>query len=136
VKIVVDSYAWIEVFSGTAKGEEAKKNMEQAESVLTPDIVLAEVARKYFRAGIAEGTIRKRLATILEASEPAHIDDITAIAAAMTSSELEKKAKEARSTKPSLFDAIVLAIARTNQAKVLTGDKHFENLPETIWLGN
>jgi hypothetical protein len=31
---------------------------------------------------------------------------------------------------------MVLTVARTNHGKVLTGDEHFENLPETIWLGH
>ncbi len=135
VKIVADSYAWIELFSGTAVGLEVKNIMEQAESVITPDTVLAEVARKYFREGVGEGTVRKRLATILEASEPAYVDEIAAVEAARTYAQLEKKARERRLKKPSLFDAIVLAIARINHAKVLTGDEHFEGLAETIWLG-
>ena len=134
MKIVADSYAWIEIFSGTQKGAAAKKSMEEAESVLTPDTVLAEVARKYLREGIGEGAIRKRLATILEASEPAYVDDLTAVEAARAFIELEKRAKEARLEKPSLFDGIVLAVARTNHAKVLTGDEHFRGLPETLWL--
>ncbi len=135
MKIVADSYTWIELFSGTSKGEEAKSKMEGAESVITPDTVLAEVARKYLREGIKESIIRNRLATILEASEPAYVDDTTAIEAAKAYVQLEKKAREERLKKPSLFDAVVLAVARINQGKVLTGDEHFENLPETIWLG-
>lgn len=135
MKIVADSSAWIELFSGTSKGEEAKSKMEEAESVITPDTVLAEVARKYLREGIKESIIRHRLSTILEASEPAYVDDTTAIEAAKTYVQLEKKAREERLKKPSLFDAVVLAVARINQGKVLTGDEHFENLPETIWLG-
>lgn len=135
MKIVADSYAWIELFAGTSKGREAKNKMEEAESTITPDTVLAEVARKYLREGIRESTIRQRLATILEASESAYIDDTTAIEAAKTYVELEKKAREEKLKKPSLFDAVVLAVARINQGNVLTGDEHFENLPETIWLG-
>ena len=38
--------------------------------------------------------------------------------------------------KPSLFDGIVLASAKLNDAKVLTGDEHFKGLAETMWLEN
>jgi len=50
VKIVVDSYAWIELFAGSDKGEKVRrKYMEKSEEIYTPDIVLAEMARKYIR---------------------------------------------------------------------------------------
>ena len=134
VKIVADAYAWIELFSGTQKGEFVKGKMEEAETVITPDIVLAEVARKYIREGIKEEATHQRLSTILEASEPAYIDDGIALEAAKAYLHLEKRAKEAGLGKPSLFDAVVLAVARKSDAKVLTGDVHFEGLPETTWI--
>jgi predicted nucleic acid-binding protein len=135
VKIVADAYAWVELFSGTPRGELAKKTMEEAETVITPDTVLAEVARKYLREGVKEETTRRRLSTILEASEPAYVDDEIAIEAGRAYLQLEKKAKETGLGKPSLFDALVLAVARKNDGKVLTGDEHFEGLPDTIWMG-
>ena len=49
--------------------------------------------------------------------------------------ELSEKAKTERLGGPSLFDAIVLATARLLKAKVLTGDEHFKELPETLWIG-
>lgn len=135
MKIVADAYAWVELFSGSPKGEFAKKKMEEAEAVITPDTVLAEVARKYLREGVKEETTRHRLSTILEASEPAYVDDEIAIKAGMACLQLEKRAKERGLRKPSLFDALVLAVARKNHGKVLTGDEHFEGLPDTIWMG-
>jgi len=136
VKIVADAYAWIELFAGTWKGEFAKRQMEDAETVLTPDTVLAEVARKYIREGIKEETTRQRLSTILEASEPAYIDDEIALEAGKAYLQLEKKAKDAGLGRPSLFDALILAVARKNNGKILTGDDHFEGLSETIWMNS
>lgn len=133
VKIVADAYAWIELFAGTRKGELAKSIMEEAESVITPDTVLAEVARKYIREAIDDETTRQRISTILEASEPAYIDDGIAVEAAKAYLQLEKMSKDAGLKKPSLFDALVLAVAKKSDGKVLTGDEHFEGLPETIW---
>ena len=135
MKIVADAYAWIEFFSGTSKGRFAKERMEEAETVITPDTVLAEVARKYLREEVGEETTRARLSMILEASEPAHVDDLLAIEASKAYFELQKKAKARGLRKPSLFDALVLASARRNGARVLTGDEHFEELPETLWMG-
>jgi predicted nucleic acid-binding protein len=45
-----------------------------------------------------------------------------------------REAKKEDFTTPSLFDAIPLAAARLLRAKILTGDEHFRNLPETIWM--
>jgi len=134
-KIVVDAYAWIEVFLGSEAGLRAKGIMGEAESVLTPGTVLAEVARKYAREGSTTPTIRKRLATMLETSEPVDVDADLAFEAAKTTIQLERRAASSGSRKPSLFDGIVLASARRNNAKVLTGDEHFRDLAETIWLG-
>ena len=134
VKIVIDSYAWIEVFSGTQKGRRALKAIEEADEVLTPDIVLSEVARKYMREGADENRAMERLATICEASEVVGIDASTAVKSAKMYLLLEKNAKEKALTKPSLFDGIVLAFARVNQARVLTGDQHFKDLEDTLWL--
>ena len=133
-KIIADAYAWIELFAGTRKGEFVKSKMEEAETVITPDTVLAEVARKYVREGIKEDTTRRRLSTIMEASEPAYVDDAIALESARAYIQLEKRAKDAGLEKPSLFDALVLAITRKNEGKVLTGDEHFEGLPETLWI--
>lgn len=134
MKIVADSYAWVEFFLGSERGLRAKEILEEAESVITPEAVLAEVARKYLREGVAERTVRKRLVTILEASEPMGIDEETAIESAKAYLQLASKARTSGLRDPSLFDAIVLASARRTKAKVLTGDEHFEDLTETIWL--
>ena len=136
VKIVADAYAWIELFAGTRKGEFVRSKMEEAETVITPDTVLAEVARKYIREGIKEEAARQRLSTILEASEPAYVDDGIALEAAKAYLQLEKRATDAGLPKPSLFDALVLAAARRNDGKVLTGDEHFEGLTETEWISS
>jgi predicted nucleic acid-binding protein len=133
-KIVVDAYAWIEVFLGSEAGRRAKGIIEEAETVLTPGTVLAEVARKYNRDGATAPTIRKRLATMLETSEPVDVDADLALEAAKATVQLERRAASSGLRKPSLFDGIVLASARQSDAKVLTGDEHFKDLAETVWL--
>jgi len=36
---------------------------------------------------------------------------------------------------PGLFDAIVLAVAKVLNASLITGDEHFRERPEVIWIG-
>ena len=134
MKIVVDSYAWVEIFQGSEKGQSALKAILDSELVITPEIVLAEISRKYFREGAKEQLIRSRIRTISQSSELSQIDEAIAVESGKSYLEIAEIARKAKSKKPSLFDAIVLATARVNNANVLTGDFHFRDLPETVWL--
>jgi predicted nucleic acid-binding protein len=134
VKIVIDTYAWIELFVGSEKGKKVKDLLENAEEVYTPNIVLAEIARKFLREGNDEKTIAEWLEIITVASDITQIDPALALEAAKCSGELSERAKKFKQNTLSLFGAIVLATARINQCSILTGDEHFKDLPETIWL--
>jgi predicted nucleic acid-binding protein len=137
MRLVVDSYSWIEIFLGTEKGARSINAIGDADLVLTPDIVLAEISRKYFRERASEKVIQSRLRTISESSEIITIDETLALETGKAYLEMANRVTRMSlgSGKPSLSDAIVLAITRRNRAKVLTGDLHFRGLPETIWLG-
>ena len=134
MKIVVDTYAWIELLIGSEKGNKVKELIENAQEIYTPSTVLAETARKFFREGTDEKTINTWLEIITTASVITQIDSATALEAAKCHLELAKKAKISKQNTPSLFDAIIYATARINQCKILTGDEHFRNLHETIWI--
>jgi predicted nucleic acid-binding protein len=96
---------------------------------------LAEIARKYIREGTDGKTVEARLETISVASNIAHVDATLALEAARCYLELAAKARKTKLSLPSLFDAIVLATGRTSKSRIVTGDEHFRNLPETVWLG-
>ena len=134
MKIVIDTYAWIELLIGSERGNKVKELMENAEEVYTPSTVLAETARKFLREGTDEKTIGTWLEIITNASVITQIDSATALEAAKCQLELSQQAKISKQNTPSLFDAIVYATARINQCKIITGDEHFKNLPETIWI--
>jgi predicted nucleic acid-binding protein len=135
VKTVIDTYAWIEIFIGSTTGEKAKDTLQKAEETYTPDIVIAEIARKYLREGMKEQIILERLTIIEETSEIIPIDKNIALESAKCYLELMENAKKRGLKAPSLFDAIVLATARTIGAKLVTGDQHFEGFDETLWIG-
>lgn len=134
MKIAIDSYAWIEHFNGTEKGKQVKELMDNSEQIYTPGVVLAEVARKYLREGQENTIINSRLEVITSVSNIIAIDAKLAFEAATCYLELAGNAKKLRLNTPGLFDAIILATCRSLQAKVVTGDEHFKNLPETIWI--
>ncbi|MEM2841283.1 MAG: PIN domain-containing protein [Candidatus Bathyarchaeia archaeon] len=134
MKIVVDAYAWIEIFIGSEKGEKAREHIEKASEVYTPDTVLAEIARKYLREGADQRDAEERLRMIVEVSNIAPIDVEVALEAAKSYMKLSDEARKAGMKAPSLFDAIVLGTAKSLNAKILTGDEHFKNLQETLWI--
>ena len=128
----MDSYAWVELFLGGQKGEKVRRLIADADELRTPDIVLAEISRKYARERIDARRVRSRLETIMSASLTTPVEVEVAMKAGEAFLELAERAAKQRRRAPSLFDAIVLATARVYDSKVLTGDEHFEGLPETI----
>ena len=134
MKTVIDTYAWIEFFSGTEIGLKVKDILENSEEIYTPGVVLAEIARKFFREGKENVFINSRLELITAASNITGIDAELAIEAAKCYLELMENARKSKLNTPSLFDAIILATCRSLESKVVTGDEHFKNLPETIWI--
>ncbi|HMK94553.1 MAG TPA: PIN domain-containing protein [Candidatus Limnocylindrales bacterium] len=135
MKTVVDSYAWIEHFIGSEKGRKVDEILQNSDEIYTPDMVLAEVARKYAREGVDERIIHTRLQQIEDASTIVGLDAELALEAAKCYLEMEADAKKRKLTLPGLFDAIILATGKSLDAKILTGDQHFRNLVETLWLG-
>ncbi len=134
--IVIDTYAWIEYFRGSDKGKVVKEYLLGSMETYTPSIVLAELARKYFQENMPESTVRERLSVVAETTTIVGIDEELALEAGKIYMELVKHAeKQGLKQKPSLNDAIILATARKLRARVITGDKHFKNLEDTVWIG-
>ncbi len=91
MKIIVDSYAWVELFSGSNKGRIVKEKLSEASEVYTPDVVVAELARKYRKDNVDVETIRARLSKISEISKIVSITEDIAIKASELDLELRKK---------------------------------------------
>lgn len=126
-KYVLDSFAWVEYFRGTKKGETVKECLEEG-GCITPTIVLAELSDVYEREENSHW--EKDLAFIMSKTTIADLDRETASEAGKIKNEVKRQ----QEPKFGLADAIVLATARKLAAKVLTGDQHFKKLPETILI--
>ena len=135
VKIVVDTYAWIELLIGSEEGTKVKDLLEKADEVYTPDTVLAETARKFPREGIDEENINQWVEIITNSSTVIPIDSAIALEAAKCDTELVKRARNLKQNSPSLFDAIVYATAKTKDCRIVTGDEHLKELSEVLWIG-
>ncbi len=127
--LVFDSYAWIEFFLGSEKGAKVKELIEGDEDIITPTIVLAEIANKYYREGEQEKIVMKRISIIRDASTVRYIDD--AILRKLQEARevlIENKKRLKLRRDPSLADYIVYAISIAEKARIVTGDDHFKGL--------
>jgi predicted nucleic acid-binding protein len=122
---VIDTFAWIEYFAGTARGEKARPFIEGGDAI-TPALVVAEFTDKYLREGMnpAERLKFMRMKTMI-----LPLDDATAEAAGRISAERRHRVKGW-----GLVDSCVLATAKVKGLKVVTGDEHFEGLDEAIMI--
>lgn len=116
---VIDSFAWLEYFSGSTAGARAKPFIESAKGI-TPTIVIAELSEKYRREKLA---FDEDLDFIISRTRVIPLDTDIAEQAGILSHERKRKVK-----RWGLADSIVLATARQHKAKIITGDEHFRDL--------
>lgn len=115
-EFVIDSYAWIEFFRGTKKGEVAKTFIESGKSA-TSTMTIAELSEKYERES---RNFKENFDFIISQSKLVNLDTEIAILAGKINCENKKKIKNW-----GMADAIILATANSLNAKVVTGDEHF-----------
>lgn len=124
----------MELLRGTRLGDAARREIDRAETCLTPAIVLAEVALRRLRDGGTEPEVARELRAICEASQLVPVDRSIALAGARAREELRATARAQNLPAPGLGDGLVLATTRRFASRLLTGDRHFRTLPETLWL--
>jgi predicted nucleic acid-binding protein len=123
--ILFDTYAWIEYFKGTEKGKVAEKFMFE-EDIITPSIVLIELSCKSAKE---KWDFESYLNFIKSKSKIIGLNEKTIIKCGkIYTKEKEKKPNFG------IADGIILTTALEINCKILTGDKHFSDLKETIML--
>jgi predicted nucleic acid-binding protein len=119
---VIDTWVWVEYW----RGNEAVKTWIENESPLfTSTITLAEVVRFFVAGGQDEATIRTCLDDIRAKSSVLPVDEEIAVVAG----HLKKREVAG------IADSIILATARSGDHKVVTGDPHFKEIMDAIYLG-
>jgi len=132
--VIIDSWAWIEYFSGSKYGQIVREYIN-SHRIITPNIVLLEISGKYIREGFSEQEIFRRLLFIIKKSDIVNFDYKLAVEAAKCMVELRIHAKKLQiKKKPGIADGLILALARKIGGKILTGDDHFRDLPEVIFI--
>ncbi len=121
-RVVLDSSVWIELLSGGSKAGELARYLEQEDRLLVPAIVIYEVYKKLAR----EHGLTSAERFLSQALRLASVDLDAALAAAAAQTSLEHGL--------AMADAIVYATARALEARLITRDKHFRELPGVVWV--
>ncbi len=126
MRYLVDSFAWIEYFMGSERGEKVKKIINDPLSeCLVSSINLAEVYSKSIKVDGIE-MAEERRSFIQSRCAVVDVNDEIAVEAAKIDVDMKKRVKGW-----GLADSLVLATARAANAKIITWDKHFLGLAET-----
>ena len=123
--LVLDSFAWVEYFLGSIRGEKVKDFIESKKCV-TPTIVIAELSAKYSND---KTDFTDKLKFIKFNTKVMTLTDEIA--------ELAGKIKiQQRKTKKyfGFADSIIYATALSCNARVISGDPHFEDIKEAIMV--
>ena len=124
---IIDSYAWIEYFIGSEKGEVLKKLfLDNRNKFLTVECCLAEIKGWAIR----NKEDFDRLIKIIKAnSNIIQVTELNWIEAAKERFEQRKIQKDF-----GLIDAVILTKQKELNSKVISGDRHFKNLKNIIFL--
>ena len=125
--LVVDSWAWLELFDGSTRGKEVQDHLDAAGSVFTTVLTLAEVIsvveRRKHSGERALQVIQSNSKILIPTAEDSFL-----------AGKLHAEMKSARRNM-SLSDSFVLQEARKLDAKVITGDPDFKGIKEVEFIG-
>ena len=122
--MLLDTYAWIELFNGTSRGLKVKEVIAN-NPCFTSAISIAELSEWVEKSKLNRQKIFhivKNLSTIIEVNQEQ-----------LETSGILKIEKRKNFKDFGLIDAIILATAKQYNLPIITGDKHFEG-ENTIML--
>jgi predicted nucleic acid-binding protein len=119
-RIVVDSFGWLEYLEGTAKGERVRRILNEAEEAFTPTSVVAEVTSRTIRGGRDPAVAWQAMRGWTQIFP---LDADAARAAGALHASYRKRVPHFP-----MGDAVVLAIARRLDPRIVTGDPHFRGM--------
>jgi len=127
MKYVIDAYAWISYLIGEKTGKFVAEIIEDTQNeIFTNPVTLAEVISIIKRENRDYDESYK---IILSLSKIYTVDIVFAKEVGLLHAEIKKEIKDF-----GLADVFVLLTARKLNAKVLTGDKHFEGFEESVLI--
>ncbi|MGQ0536928.1 MAG: type II toxin-antitoxin system VapC family toxin [Methanobacteriota archaeon] len=122
--VLIDSWAWIEYFRGSAAGRKVLPYVEGDDEAVVSALNVAEVYRWFLRE-LDEPSAHEALVAMTERSS---VRDVTLDIAV-------EAARIRHRTGWGLGDSIVYATARADRAVVVTGDPDFRGAEGVVFVG-
>ena len=127
INYLIDTYAWIEYFLGSSEGIKVKEIIEKG-NVNTSIISIAELSDKYYRENLSE-VFEDRYSFIINSAKILPISLDIAKNIGMRKIELRKK-----SSKAGIADAIIFETSLQHNLIIVTGNPHFKELDNVLFL--
>ncbi len=125
---VIDSYAWVEYFRGTEKGKKLQKLLEQGYRFITPVCCVFEL-RSW---ALSENLDFARTLNVVRS-----VSVVESIRDADWEEAAEVRHKHRKNIKDfGLVDALIVVVQKRNNAKVVSGDRHFKTLSNVYYIGD
>jgi predicted nucleic acid-binding protein len=119
---LVDSCGWLEYFSDGPNADFYAEAIEHTDTLIIPSICILEVFKKIL--GVRGEDAALEAVALMNQGEVVDLDVSTAISAARIGLEL----------KLPLADSVILATARSRNARILTQDADFEGLEGIAYI--
>ena len=127
MQYILDTYAWIEYFIGSKKGEAVRDLIKSNKNTLfTIENCISELVQWCLEENI---NISKVLNIVRINSEIISVDLDDWIEAVKIKFHKRREIKDF-----GLMDAIILVKQEKFNCKIITGDKHFKNLSDVLFL--
>jgi len=126
MKYIIDAYSWIEYMEGSLAGEKVRKILKSNNDIYSLNLTISEIVSRVKRK---KGNVDIAYRSIVLNSKIIDLTPKMAREAGLLHAEIRKKVKDF-----GLVDAIILTLARSLNAKILTGDKHFKDFKESIMI--
>ena len=126
MKYIIDAYAWIEYLEGSNLGSKVREIILGEDEIFSLNLTIAEVVSKVKRK---KGNPELAFNAIKTNSKILEITPEIAKKAGLFHAEKREKTKNF-----GLVDSLILILARELKAKILTGDEHFREFKEAIFI--
>lgn len=126
--ILVDTWAWLEMMSGSPRGDRARRVICDNSTICVSVLTLYELRYRLEQIKDRESAVLI-IKQITDQGEVIPIDAQIALLGGTI-----KIQQNSQKTTMGAVDCLILATARIHNLKILTGDKHFTGCLETICL--
>jgi len=120
--ILVDSFVWLEILRGSKKGKIALEIINKSERIFTSVLNLYELRHQMEQIGDKK-TSNEYIRAIKSHTKVIVIDEEIALKGALIKQEYKKMG---------VLNCLILATARINDLKILTGDENFKGIDGVI----